>query len=244
MQSLQSLQALQNINLMSLLDTLISLTTAFVLGSLIGLERQYRQRTAGLRTNVLVALGSAVFVDMANRLHGHDGAVHVVAYVVSGVGFLGAGVIMREEGNVRGINTAATLWGSAAVGAAAGADLILEAILATVFVLAANTLLRPIVNAINRKPLDVPSVEVTNTLHLIVERAHQKLVLAQLTQILDSSKYPTHDLEVRTFGDDEVEIEATLAATSVNGDELEVLVQRLAAMHAVKQVFWSPSTTD
>ncbi|MGC8030404.1 MgtC/SapB family protein, partial [Salmonella enterica] len=85
---------------------------------------------------------------------------------------------MREEGNVRGINTAATLWGSAAVGAAAGADLILEAILATLFVLAANTLLRPVVNTINRKPLDVPSVEVTNTLHLIVESAHQKRVLS------------------------------------------------------------------
>lgn len=89
--------ASQTINLASLLDTLLSLATAFVLGGLIGLERQYRQRTAGLRTNVLVAVGAAVFVDMANRLHGHEGAVHVVAYVVSGIGFLGAGVIMREK---------------------------------------------------------------------------------------------------------------------------------------------------
>lgn len=123
------MEAIQNINLTSLLDTLISLAAAFVLGGLIGFERQYRQRTAGLRTNVLVAVGAALFVDLANRLHGHDGAVHVMAYVVSGIGFLGAGVIMREEGNVRGLNTAATLWGSAAVGAAAGADLIVEAVL-------------------------------------------------------------------------------------------------------------------
>ncbi|MBG7622577.1 MgtC/SapB family protein, partial [Herbaspirillum sp. AP02] len=83
------MQILTNINLASLLDTFISLTAAFILGGLIGLERQYRQRTAGLRTNVLVALGAAVFVDMANRMGGHEGAVHVVAYVVSGVGFLG-----------------------------------------------------------------------------------------------------------------------------------------------------------
>lgn len=68
------------------------------------------------------------------------------------------------------LNTAATLWGSAAVGAAAGADLTLEAVLATLFVLSANTLLRPIVNAINRKPLDVESVEVTNTIYVIAER--------------------------------------------------------------------------
>ncbi|MES2026298.1 MAG: MgtC/SapB family protein [Pseudomonadota bacterium] len=229
---------------MSLLDTLLSLTTAFVLGGLIGFERQYRQRTAGLRTNVLVAIGAAMFVDMANRLGGHDGAVHVVAYVVSGIGFLGAGVIMREEGNVRGINTAATLWGSAAVGAAAGADLILEAILGTIFVLAANTLLRPIVNAINRKPLDVSSAEVTNTVYVIASRERQKEVLAMLEAELERGNYPTRDLDIHAFGEDEVEIEATLAATSVDGDELDTLVQRLSASFMVSQAFWSPSTTE
>lgn len=200
--------------------------------------------TAGLRTNVLVAVGAAVFVDIANRLHGHEGAVHVVAYVVSGIGFLGAGVIMREEGNVRGLNTAATLWGSAAVGAAAGAELILEAVLATVFVLAANTLLRPIVNTINRKPLDVESVEVTNTVYVIVWRTHQKMVMAHLEEELERSSYPTRDLGLHAFGQEEVEIEATLAATSVDGDELDALVRRLAALPAVRQVFWSPSTSE
>lgn len=238
------MEAIHNVNLISLLDTLLSLTTAFVLGGLIGFERQYRQRTAGLRTNVLVAIGAAMFVDMANRLGGHDGAVHVVAYVVSGIGFLGAGVIMREEGNVRGINTAATLWGSAAVGAAAGADLILEAILGTIFVLAANTLLRPIVNAINRKPLDVSSAEVTNTVYVIASRERQKEVLAMLEAELERGNYPTRDLDIHAFGEDDVEIEATLAATSVDGDELDALVQRLSASLMVSQAFWSPSTTE
>ena len=104
------MEFVNNINYASLTDTTISLCAAFILGGLIGLERQYRQRTAGLRTNILVAVGAAIFVDAGNRLTGHDGAVHIMAYVVSGIGFLGAGVIMREEGNVRGINTAATLW--------------------------------------------------------------------------------------------------------------------------------------
>jgi putative Mg2+ transporter-C (MgtC) family protein len=93
------MEALHHFNPFSLLNTLLSLTTAFILGGLIGLERQYRQRTAGLRTNVLVAVGAALFVDIAVRMHGiyggTPGALHVVAYVVSGVGFLGAGVIMR-----------------------------------------------------------------------------------------------------------------------------------------------------
>ena len=238
------MQALNNINLTSLVDTLVSLSVAFILGGLIGFERQYRQRTAGLRTNVLVAVGAAIFVDMANRLGGAEGAVRVVAYVVSGIGFLGAGVIMREEGNVRGLNTAATLWASAAVGACAGADLILEALLGTLFVLAANTLLRPIVNNINRQPLDVISSEVTYMVYVIARRHQQKAVLALLEAELERSNYPARDLDVHAFGQDEVEIEGTLVATSVDGDELDALIARISTSTLVVQAFWSPSTTE
>ena len=115
---------LATFQLYDFLDTLVSLAVAFVLGALIGAERQYRQRTAGLRTNVLVAVGAAAFVDLAMHLAGADGAVRVIAYVVSGIGFLGAGVIMKQGLDVRGLNTAATLWASAAVGSCAGADMV------------------------------------------------------------------------------------------------------------------------
>jgi putative Mg2+ transporter-C (MgtC) family protein len=87
---------------------------------------------------VLVALGASAFVDMGMRLTGKLGAVQVVSYVVSGVGFLGAGVIMKEGLNIRGLNTAATLWCSAAVGAFCGAGLAPEAVLVTAAVLAAT----------------------------------------------------------------------------------------------------------
>lgn len=240
--------ALEHLDLASLPNTLLALTTAFVLGALIGFERQYRQRTAGLRTNVLVAVGAALFVDIAMRYHAlHGGTpspLHVVAYVVSGVGFLGAGVIMREEGNIRGINTAATLWGSAAVGVAAGVGMLIEAVLGTLFVLSANTLLRPIVNAINRKPLDVESVEVTNTVFVIADKTRQKEVLARLEMELERYRYPIRELEVHAFGEDDVEIEATLTATSVEADELDTLVRRLSALPEVRQAFWSPSTAE
>ncbi|ERO64974.1 MgtC/SapB family protein [Pseudomonas piscis] len=238
------MQALHNVNLDSLIDTLVSLSAAFILGGLIGFERQFRQRTAGLRTNVLVAVGAAIFVDMANRLGGAEGAVRVVAYVVSGIGFLGAGVIMREEGNVRGLNTAATLWASAAVGACAGADLILEALLGSLFVLAANTLLRPIVNNINRQPLDVISAEVTNIVYVIAHRSRQKAVFALLEAELARCNHPASDVDVHAFGSEEVQIEATLASTSVDGDELDALVARLSGSSLVQQAFWSPSTTE
>ncbi len=97
------LQAWQNLNSADSLDSFISLTTAFILGSVIGFERQYRQRTAGLRTNALVAVAAASFVDLASHLNGNTGATQVTAYVVSGVGFLGAGTIMKEGLNVRGL---------------------------------------------------------------------------------------------------------------------------------------------
>lgn len=238
------MESLNTINLVSLADTAISLSAAFIFGGVIGLERQFRQRTAGLRTNVLVALGAAIFVDAANRLAGHDGAVHVIAYVVSGIGFLGAGVIMREEGNVRGINTAATLWGSGAVGALAGADLILEAGLATCFVLAANTLLRPIVGMINRQPLDLISVEVTNSIHIIAPKKTQKRALQQFIQILEDAGYQAQDVEVNQFGDDDVEIHAVLTATAVDGERMDALIETLSNLEYVNQAFWSPSTTD
>jgi len=79
---------LATFQLYDFLDTLVSLISAFVLGTLIGAERQYRQRTAGLRTNVLVAVGAAAFVDLVMRLSGNDGAVRVISYVVSGIGSL------------------------------------------------------------------------------------------------------------------------------------------------------------
>ncbi len=150
------------------IDTLVSLTAAFVLGTLIGAERQYRQRTAGLRTNVLVAVGAAAFVDLAMHLAGAEGAVRVIAYVVSGIGFLGAGVIMKQGMDVRGLNTAATLWASAAVGFRAGADMVAQAAALTVFVIAGNTLPRPLVNAINRIPLNEKASEATYYVKLAV----------------------------------------------------------------------------
>src|ERR1043165_10249852 len=143
------------------LDTLVSLAAAFVLATLIGAERQYRPRPAGLRPNVLVAVGAAAFVDLAMHLTGTDGAVRVIAYVVSGIGFLGAGVIMKQGMDVRGLNTAATLWASAAVGSCAGADMVAQAVVLTIFVIAGNTLLRPLVNAINRIPLNEQLSEAT-----------------------------------------------------------------------------------
>ena len=130
------MDAIHNFDPAALLNTVVGLVVAFLRGSLIGVEHQIRQRTAGLRTNTLVSVGAAAFIVLASRLAGHDGMVRVAAYVVSGIGFLGAVAIMKEGANISGLNTAATLWGSAAVGALAGASLVAEATLVALFVCA------------------------------------------------------------------------------------------------------------
>jgi putative Mg2+ transporter-C (MgtC) family protein len=225
-------------------NSAISLIVAFGLGTLIGAERQYRQRTAGLRTNVLVAVGAAAFVDLGMRLEGAAGGTRTVAYVISGVGFLGAGVIMKEGMNVRGLNTAATLWCSAAVGAFAGADFPLEATFVTAAVLAGNTLLRPLVNAINRAPIDESQTEATYEVQVTVQADAAGPARDLLVERLEAAQYPVGGIEVVERGEDTVEVVATLVATAVAGAELDAVVVGLARMPGIEHATWSVQTAD
>src|ERR1700674_4898959 len=121
------------------------LALAIAMGATVGMERQWRQRMAGTRTNALVATGAAAFVMCGFQL-GNDPAARgrIVSYVVSGVGFLGAGVIFKDGANVRGLNTAATIWCSAAIGALSGLGSLNLAFVLAVAVLFTNMVLRPL----------------------------------------------------------------------------------------------------
>ena len=238
------MEYIQHFNGVALSNGLVALTTAFMLGGVIGFERQVRQRTAGLRTNTLVSVGAAVFVFLAMRLDGAPGAVRVVSYVVSGVGFLGAGAIMKEGANITGLNTAATLWGSAAVGSCAGAGLIAEALLAALFVLASNTLLRPVVNQINRRPVDEEAGEANYRVYVICQRAVQADVREQLVAMLEAANYPVRDIDQHAFGLTDAEIEATLYATAVDAEELDAVMGQLEKQPGVLQAFWNASTEE
>ena len=226
------------------LQTALVLVVAFGLGTLIGAERQYRQRNAGLRTNVLVALGAASFVHLGAELNGHAGAVQVLAYVVSGVGFLGAGVIMREGGEVRGLNTAATLWGSAAVGAACGAHYIGQAGVGTLLGLAGNTLLRPLVNAINRTPLDESATEASYEVRAVVDNGDVMEARDLLVEILEAAHYPIRDVSVEERGPDESEIVAELVPNAIDTGEIEAAIRQIEASDLVSRASWTSTTSD
>lgn len=131
--------------------SLVNLVEALVLGAVIGAERQWRQRFAGIRTNALVALGAAGFVTFSQLMPGDASPTRVAAQVVSGIGFLGAGVIFREGADVKGLNTAATIWCSAAAGLLAGIGAMVHAVLFTALVVAIHMLLRPLIKAVRAR---------------------------------------------------------------------------------------------
>ncbi len=221
----------------------LALGTAFVLGTVIGFERQWRQRNAGLRTNVLVALGAAAFADLGLRLLGAEGATRIVAYVVSGIGFLGAGVILKDGTNIRGLNTAATLWCSAAVGAFAGADMAGEATLLALFVLAGNTLLRPLVNWINRLPISPEMTEAEYRVHVTCARGAVPDARDLLDDELDRASLPIREIVIVSDAEDTVELAAVLVPTSAEEAELDAVVAALERSPLVDTATWSVATT-
>ena len=224
--------------------TLLALATAFVLGTLIGFERQWRQRNAGLRTNVLVAVGAAAFSDLGMRLLGVEGATRIIAYVVSGIGFLGAGVILKDGTNIRGLNTAATLWCSAAVGTFAGSDMPAEAAALTFFVLAGNTLLRPLVNWVNRRPITPEVTEAEYRVHAVCQPENVSDVRDLLDEELDRASLPIREVETLSESDDQVELAAILVPTSAEEIELDAVVAALERSPLVRTATWSVETTS
>jgi putative Mg2+ transporter-C (MgtC) family protein len=126
----------------------LGLGVAVVLGALIGLERQLRKHPAGLHTNALVALGAAAYVVAGTLMGDPTGPARVAGQVVTGVGFLCAGLVWHDGGTVKGINTAATVWCSCAVGVLAGFGLLAWAVLIAAFVLLANVVLHLVEHSI------------------------------------------------------------------------------------------------
>lgn len=226
------------------LQSLTGYVTAFVLGTLIGLERQWRQRSAGLRTNVLVAVGAAAFSDLGLRLLGADGATRIISYVISGIGFLGAGVILKDGTNIRGLNTAATLWCSAAVGTLAGSDMPAEAATLAGFVLAGNTLLRPLVNWVNRRPLTADVTEAKYMVHATCHPRDVSAVRDLLDQALDQASYPVREVETLSDSDEQVELAAVLVPITADAAELDGVVAALLASELIRSATWSVEATS
>ncbi|HXC90970.1 MAG TPA: MgtC/SapB family protein [Stellaceae bacterium] len=221
-----------------LLDALGRLGLALALGALIGFERQWNQKMAGLRTNALVALGACGFV-VFSAVVGEGDPTRLAAQVVSGIGFLGAGIILREGANIHGLNTAATLWCSAMVGTFCGGGFWLLGIGASGFVVATNLFLRPLLRRLNTRPLTDEDGETHYTVEITckgIEEAHTRSLLLQaLSQAglglrrLDSEDIPDTS---------KVSVTAQAVAAKRNDGALEQVVGRLSLEPHVSAATW------
>jgi putative Mg2+ transporter-C (MgtC) family protein len=224
------------------------LLLALVLGSLIGAERQWRQRAAGMRTNTLVCFGAAAFVDLGATIGGPS-TTSIIAYTISGVGFLGAGAIMKEGGSIRGLNTAATLWCSAAVGACAGAGELLDAVFVTVLLVGINLVLRPASRYIDRKSLarsiketDAPAIY---RLSAVCPASDETGVRALLLRAVAERPLLLGELRTEDIGESEdVFLRAEVESHTRDNALIEQMASQLRSDDSVSKVEWAEASLE
>src|ERR1700737_3676437 len=213
-----------SVNNVELVEPIGRLGLALVLGSAIGFERQWHQKMAGLRTNALVALGSCGFVVFSGMV-GQGDPTRVAAQVVSGIGFLGAGVILREGVNVHGLNTAATLWCSAMVGTFAGGGFLMAAAAAATFVVVTNLLLRPLVRRLNRRILTSSDAETYYRVEVTCKSAEEAHMRPLLLTPLQGAGLGVRRLESEDIPDtSKVSVVANAMSSARNYAALEQIV--------------------
>lgn len=196
---------------------------------------------AGTRTNALVGAGASAFV-MAGSLLVDDpsGTGRVVSYVVSGVGFLGAGVIFKDSANIRGLNTAATIWCSAAVGVLAGLGAFHLSLVLAIAVLLANIGLRPLAYRIHPALPETAPTETTYELNMVCrasDDAHIRTLL--LTTI---SQFPVGLQSIRSEdieGADRTTVRAEVITSGPKHEAVEQIVARLSIEPGIASISWS-----
>jgi putative Mg2+ transporter-C (MgtC) family protein len=147
---------LPHVSMATLLSTTVArLTLSAALGGIIGLEREFKHRPAGLRTNMFICFGAAMFTILSEQLVGDSAGEHtrIASQIIPGIGFIGAGSILHAKGSVTGLTTAATIFVVASIGMACGGGLYLVALFATLLILMALQALGWLERRLNLKPL-------------------------------------------------------------------------------------------
>lgn len=173
-------------------EFLFQITVCFLLSSCIGIERQYRRRSIGLRTIILVSLGAFLFVRYSFSFPDSD-MNRIAAQVVAGIGFLGAGVIIKDGKTVKGLTTAATLWCAAAIGVLCSANLLFESAIGTLFILFTNIILRSVNSKINNL-----SGNINYNLYsfsIICEEKNEDQILKIIKEIVKANKASINSIE-------------------------------------------------
>ncbi len=219
----------------------LHLLSALLMGATVGLERQWRQRMAGTRTNALVAAGASAFA-MCGFLLGEDPSARgrIISYVVSGVGFLGAGVIFKDGANVRGLNTAATIWCSAAIGALCGLGALNLALMLAAAVLFANMVLRPLAYRLHPVLPQATPAETRYEVLLACRLSVATRLRALLLSAINSLPIALQSIHGEQDEDkDETHIRAELTTAGRNNEAVEQVIMRLSMEDEVTALSWS-----
>ncbi len=212
------------------------LLAAMLLGALIGAERQWRQRMAGLRTNALVATGAAVFI--LSAMSASPDSPGALRRRSSPVSASGAGVIMRDGMNVRGLNTAATLWCSAGIGVLCGLGQFWNATAATLIILCANILLREAAQRIHALP-GAGDEEKRYILRVTCLREHEKAVRQLLLNIAQQQRFTLQGLQSAAADTaDQLEICAELISHKQHQKTLAQIMAQVGVQQNVTSVHW------
>lgn len=220
-------------------DMVIRLLIAILAGACIGTERQWRHRMAGIRTNALVSLGACLFVILSVLTPGDNSPTRIAAQVVSGIGFLGAGVIMREGFTVRGLNTAATLWCSAAIGSLVGAGYMKASIIGAIGVVLANILLRPVALFMNKKSKDLSQENLFYEITVSCLDEHEASIREALSRMVLSEGLTLQELYSEEIeSGSKVSVRALLHSDKSKTLLIEQIVGKLSLEHDVTAIGW------
>jgi putative Mg2+ transporter-C (MgtC) family protein len=217
----------------------LRLAAALVVGVIIGIERQWRHKMAGLRTNVFVAVGAAVFC-LISAMSDHEASpTRIAAQIASGIGFLGAGVILRDGLNIRGLNTAATLWCAAAAGAMAGSGFLVPAVAASLVILGTNLFLRQFASKFEAFQDTHLRREVRYEVHVLCEGHGRQHVRALVqTTIGEGSLVLVSFRSAVLDASQQCQIVTELAAAERSDHEVEDLIARLSTEEGVISAAW------
>lgn len=222
---------------MNWIDFMMRILLSISLGFFIGLERQITGHTAGIRINVLISMGSCLFM-MFPIIYGSDEVCRIASYIVSGVGFLCSGVIFKDGGTVRGLNTAATLWCTAAIGVLASSGNYLFATVATGILIISNLLFRPL--ALKVKPMT--GWEESEKIYRISVTCRETLETDIRSMLINGNTCKTLYLNHLDSGDvvgDKVEIIAEYCSVgSSKNHVLESIVCRILKIPDVVSAGW------
>jgi putative Mg2+ transporter-C (MgtC) family protein len=223
------------------LEILTRLAVAALLGVAIGFERQWRQRAAGLHTSGLVSIGAALFASLDTIISSGD-TTRIVAGVVTGVGFIAGGVIFRSGFNVSGLNTAATIWATAAVGALAGFGLWWAAAVGTLGIILLNLLLQPVADAIDIRASRRQRGETVYKLSILCEPVSQSNVSATILGAISGSPLSLQSLTRHRAEGERVEMNADIFSPKPEDGRIEELSTQLLSLAGVDRSNWQSAS--